>query len=93
MIFHPYLQKWLQPGGHIEAEETPAEACIREVLEETGLQTRLHPWHENNSQPFDINIHTIPANPKKQEPQHLHYDFRYLLQAENSDSVTESELK
>lgn len=29
-----------QPAGHIEAGETPAQACIREVLEETGWQAR-----------------------------------------------------
>ena len=29
--------KWLGIGGHIEANETPDEALIREVLEETGL--------------------------------------------------------
>jgi len=27
------------PGGHIEEGESAKEACIREVLEETGLQT------------------------------------------------------
>ncbi|WP_442934830.1 NUDIX domain-containing protein [Nitrincola sp. A-D6] len=27
-------------AGHIEAGETPVEACIREVLEETGWQAR-----------------------------------------------------
>lgn len=28
---------WSLPGGHIDYGETPEEACIREVQEETGL--------------------------------------------------------
>ena len=31
--------RWCLPGGHIEPGESLDEACIREVLEETGLQT------------------------------------------------------
>jgi 8-oxo-dGTP pyrophosphatase MutT (NUDIX family) len=31
---------WCLPGGHMEAGESAAEACEREVLEETGLQVR-----------------------------------------------------
>jgi 8-oxo-dGTP pyrophosphatase MutT (NUDIX family) len=87
MIYHPFLKKWLQPGGHVEAGETPIEAAIREVLEETGLQTKLHPWHQKNRMPFDIDVHTIPANPNKQEPSHLHYDFRYLLQIDTDQET------
>ena len=32
---------WMLPGGGLEAEETPAECCVRESAEETGL--RVHP--------------------------------------------------
>jgi len=32
--------RWCLPGGHMEAGESAAEACEREVLEETGLKVR-----------------------------------------------------
>lgn len=32
---------WVIPGGALDAEETPEEACVREVLEETGLQVEI----------------------------------------------------
>ncbi|MFA4946392.1 MAG: NUDIX domain-containing protein [Candidatus Micrarchaeia archaeon] len=32
---------WLLPGGHIEDDELPHEAAIREVKEETGLETEI----------------------------------------------------
>ena len=38
---HRKLGKWLPPGGHIEANELPDEAAVREVMEETGLSVRL----------------------------------------------------
>ncbi|MBA4536545.1 NUDIX domain-containing protein [Bacillus aquiflavi] len=85
MIYHPNIKKWLQPGGHVDEGETPLEAAKREILEETGLKTKLHPWHNQHAAPFDIDVHSIPANPNKQEPSHFHYDFRYLLQLDGGD--------
>ena len=34
---HEKFHRWLQPGGHIELDEDPNEAALREVKEETGL--------------------------------------------------------
>ena len=31
------IDQWMIPGGGIEGNETPAECCIREAAEETGL--------------------------------------------------------
>lgn len=32
---------WAFPGGKIEPNETPEEAAVREVLEETGVKSRI----------------------------------------------------
>ena len=34
-------KKWQFPGGGIEKNETPENACLREILEETGLTIEL----------------------------------------------------
>lgn len=41
LVKHKEYNKWLQPGGHIENNETPEEAAIREVYEETGIKITL----------------------------------------------------
>lgn len=38
---HAKLGMWLPPGGHIEPNELPDEAAIREVEEESGLAVEL----------------------------------------------------
>jgi 8-oxo-dGTP diphosphatase len=40
VVDHPRFGQSL-PGGHLEDRETPAQAAVREVLEETGLHCRL----------------------------------------------------
>ena len=37
--FRAVREFYVFPGGKIEEGESPADACVREVLEETGLQT------------------------------------------------------
>lgn len=38
---HRKLGMWLPPGGHIERDELPDGAAVREVLEETGIEVEL----------------------------------------------------
>ena len=74
--WHKRLGGWLQPGGHIDAGETPWEAALRETHEETGLPVR-HP----DGRPRLLHLDAHPAGP------HFHLDLRYLLEAADEDPV------
>jgi 8-oxo-dGTP pyrophosphatase MutT (NUDIX family) len=41
LIHHRKLDKWLPLGGHIELEENPEQAALREAREESGLEVEL----------------------------------------------------
>ncbi len=42
LIVEPtYRQDWLLPGGVIEVDESPVEACEREILEELGITLHI----------------------------------------------------
>ena len=39
--WHPKVQAWLPPGGHIEENEDPVQAVLREIQEEMGLSAEV----------------------------------------------------
>jgi len=41
LVRHENDNAWTTPGGAVEPQETPADAALREMWEETGLQVRL----------------------------------------------------
>jgi len=41
LIHHRKLDKWLPLGGHIELDEDPEMAALREAREESGLEVEL----------------------------------------------------
>lgn len=41
VVHHRKLDRWLPLGGHIELEEDPEQAALRETLEESGLEVEL----------------------------------------------------
>lgn len=48
LMYNKKLNKWLQPGGHIEGMETPVETAIREAFEETGIEIKIiGPTYDN----------------------------------------------
>ena len=49
LIWHKKFNKYIQPGGHINFGETPKDAAIREVLEETHVHINVL-----DDEPFSI---------------------------------------
>ena len=41
VIHHKKLDRWLPLGGHIELDEDPEQAALRETKEESGLDVEL----------------------------------------------------
>lgn len=92
VIFHNKLQKWLPAGGHIEPNEMPHEAALREVLEETGVSARIVSDDPNMGlrgeadcqipRPYCVLYQIIP--PSNKDVEHVHIDFVYAMEAEES---------
>ncbi|WP_374581704.1 NUDIX hydrolase [Frankia sp. CiP3] len=77
-IYHRALDTWLMPGGHLETQdETLLDAALRELTEETGIP--VNAVTPADDKPIHIDVHPIPANDAKGEPEHQHIDFRFLF--------------
>ena len=77
---HRRLDRWLQMGGHVEGDERPELAALREGAEESGL-----PDLRLVGGIFDLDVHGIPAG--KGEPEHAHFDVRYVARTEAPHAI------
>ena len=83
LTHHRKLQKWLQLGGHSDGDSDTLKVAQREAEEESGLFVK-----PINDEVFDVDIHTIPA--RAEDPEHKHYDVRFLFEADNRAPLTMS---
>jgi 8-oxo-dGTP diphosphatase len=58
---------WNFPGGHIEEGETPEEACIREVKEETGFEIKINRLLINEDNKFIYEAEIVSGEMSKEE--------------------------
>lgn len=87
---HDKYHIWLSVGGHIELDEDPIEAAIREVKEEVGLDITIVP---SEKVPGDDNYKGL-INPKYLgshlvDGTHKHITFVYFATT-NSSNISES---
>lgn len=85
LTHHRKLNKWLQLGGHADGNPDLLAVALREVQEESGL-TEVKVL---SRAPFDVDIHSIPA--RGAEPEHYHYDVRFLFEADARHVLTLSD--
>jgi len=85
LVHHRRLERWLLPGGHVEAEDREiSDAARREVVEETGASLA-----EGPSLLAGMDVHGIPA--KRGEPYHLHHDLIFSFRAVDEDVAVSEE--
>ncbi|GAB2538636.1 NUDIX hydrolase [Spirosoma aerophilum] len=80
LIHHRKLDRWLQPGGHADGDPDVSAVALREAQEETGLTSLTLV----SNAIFDVDTHEIPE--RKEVPTHLHYDIRFLLEADPKEA-------
>lgn len=86
LIHHRKLEKWLPLGGHIELDEDPETAAIREAREESGLEIELlgerPPTTEDGTRaliaPRFLDIHRISDT-------HQHIGMIYFARPKSGD--------
>lgn len=85
LTHHRKLDKWLQLGGHADGDPDVLAVAIREAREESGVDD-VAPM---STEIFDVDIHVIPA--RGTEPEHFHYDVRFVLRAAHTDHIVSDE--
>ena len=69
LVYHRKLQRWLQPGGHVETHDVDLPgAARREAIEETGIAGLVV-----ERDPLHLDVHWVGT--------HYHYDVRFLVWA------------
>ncbi len=83
LVHHRRIGAWLPPGGHIDDNEMPHEAAMRETLEETGVPVLVisDPVPKTNDpdaffMPNPLCLHGVHAFEKGSDVYHL--DLAYL---------------
>ena len=79
--YNKKLKMWLFLGGHSENEKNPLDTAKREVAEEGGITE----YDDLGGKILDVGAHIIPDDPKRNEPEHYHYNINYIFIVKKKD--------
>jgi 8-oxo-dGTP pyrophosphatase MutT (NUDIX family) len=93
---HKKLGIWLAPGGHVELDEDPNQAAIREAKEETGLDVELvGQGRDYNDSQFGAHDLIAPRFLNRhffdQTRTHEHVDMAFFARSKNDAARPEIE--
>lgn len=96
LVHHRGFNKWVPPGGHIEEDETPDQAVIREYKEEVGLDIDVVAAYESafagdtNATPIPMPFH-IDLEREGFTVPHMGYFFYVKLRKADQEIIVQKE--
>lgn len=81
VVYHIINDGWTYPGGHADGEDDLLNVALREVEEETGLESK-----PLSNEPFLISSNPVKGHIKRGKfvSSHLHFDVLYLVEADDT---------
>lgn len=85
MAYHNIYQSWAWLGGHADGNDNLKEVILKEIEEESGLQTVSFVSDDI----FSLEILTVSGHEKRGEyvSSHLHLNVTYLLEADINSPI------
>ena len=85
LAYHNLYQSWAWLGGHADGETDLLQTALREVQEESGIQSAVPVTEEL----YSIEILPVCGHEKRgvYVPTHLHLNVTYLLQADDREQT------
>lgn len=85
MCFHKIYNSWSWLGGHNDGETDCLKVAIREVQEESGIQS-VRPIQNSI---YSLEVLTVDGHQKRGQyvSSHLHLNVTYLLEADDTQSL------
>ena len=89
MVYHNIYDSWSWIGGHADGEEDLAMVALRELKEETGVESAALV----NTDIFSLEILTVDGHMKKGKyvPSHLHFNVTFLAEADEEQELVVNE--
>ncbi len=96
MHWHRSVKEWLPPGGHVDPNEDPVQAVLREIKEETGIDVELVATHPKMTfeepiqlePPYAVLVEDVTD---RKYGLHQHVDFIYFTRPLVSEQINAPE--